>query len=543
VRLTDCARCGAGVGFKDETLCCRCRAGDREARLRAECPSCGEFLRLQSDTGRCVRCSRVCIDCGHVLRFKASVRCRACRRQADAIAAKSPCPRCGCPGFIRPETGWCGSCSRRPSPPLLPRPCAVCGELRRKQGDGMCNRCWSRSPTRPITQAENLLMALAEPPEWLVGFAVFAAERHCVARTCVMVSAVGRLLRDERLSQPQVLLERARRPGRSAGTLARTLEEFFVAERLAFGLDQEARLALGRRQRRVNATPEKLRPAVAAFADHLVRSRERARRAGTHPRADSTIEQTLAIVRDLACFVVTERVKQDWSTVEVADLEAFLREQPANRRRRLQSSRQFFRWARKNKIVLVDPTRDVPAMARRGFTGQTLSLAEQRRLFRRWTTDPGVHPHEAVVGTLALLHAASSVELRHLRVEDFDEVRHTLRLGHRPLPVPLDPVTMAMLRRCLDQRASLGTRNPYVIVTTQTKTRSTPASPAYLCHVLDAAGVPPKLLRSTRIVDLVVSLDPKVVSEALGMKAEGLVNYLADHVDAGRLPGQERPNL
>jgi len=182
-------------------------------------------------------------------------------------------------------------------------------------------------------------------------------------------------------------------------------------------------------------------------------------------------------------------------------------------------------------------------MSRRGFTGATLSLAEQRRLFRRWTADPDVHPHEALVGVLALLHAAASTELRHLRVKDFDHVRHSLRLGRRPQPVPLDPVTMAVLRRCLDQRDSLGTRNPHVIVTTQTKTRSTPASPAYLCHVLDAAGVAPQRLRSTRIVDLVVSLDPKVVSEALGMKAEGLVDYLADHVDAGRLAEPGRPNL
>ncbi len=68
-------------------------------------------------------------------------------------------------------------------------------------------------------------------------------------------------------------------------------------------------------------------------------------------------------------------------------------------------------------------------------------------------------------------------------------------------------------------------------MTTQTKTRSTPASTAYLCHVLDAAGVAPKRLRTTRIVDLVVTLDPKVAGEALGMQAEGLVDYLADHVD------------
>ena len=480
MRLTDCVRCGAGVGFKDTDLCCDCRADDREALRRAMCPSCGEFLRLQPDTGRCVRCSRVCIDCGHVLRFKTSVRCQDCRRRGEAIAAKSPCPRCGRPGFIRATTGWCGSCSRRPNPPLVARPCSVCGALARKQGDGMCLRCWTRSPDRPINQAENLNATLDDPPQWLGDFAEFAAERHCIARACLMVSAVGRLLRDGQPAHPQALLERSRRPGRSAGALARTLEEFLVDRGLAFGLDQDARLALGRRQRRVDATPEPLRPTVALFADHLVRSRERARRAGTLPRSDTTIEASIGIARDLARFLATECSKNDWSVVEVADIEAFLRVQPANRARRLGASRQFFRWARKNKIVLIDPTHDLPAARRRGFSGQTLTVAEQRRLFRRWTTDADVHPHEALVGILALLHAASSAELRHLRVDDIDRHRHTLRLGRRSHPVPLDPVTNTALERCLAQRNTLGTLNPHVIVTATTKTRTTPASVAYL---------------------------------------------------------------
>ena len=67
-----------------------------------------------------------------------------------------------------------------------------------------------------------------------------------------MVSAVGRLAVDGGPSHPQAMLERSHRPGRSAGALARTLEEFLVAEHLAFGLDQEARLANGRRQRRID---------------------------------------------------------------------------------------------------------------------------------------------------------------------------------------------------------------------------------------------------------------------------------------------------
>ena len=401
MRVSVCVRCGAGVGFKNATLCCKCRAADREKLLRGVCRSCGEFLRLDTATGLCVRCSRTCADCGNVLRFKTSLRCRPCLLAAAANASKVPCAGCGRVRFIRAGNTVCGFCSRAPSPPLVPRACSVCGELRRKQGEGMCHRCWTRNPSRPITQADNLRESLEHPPVWLSGFAVFATERHCVARACVMITAVGRLLRDSEPNQPQALLERARRPGRSAGSLARTLEDFFVSEHLAFGLDQDERLAAGRRQRRINATPQPLRPTVQAFEEHLIRGRERARRAGTRPRTDSTIEQALTIVRDLARFVVTERSKYDWSTVEVADIEAFLCPSPKNRRRRLQSSRQFFRWARKNRMVLVDPTRDLPSMPRCRFTGQTLDLAGQRQLFRRWTTDPDAHPHEALVGTAA----------------------------------------------------------------------------------------------------------------------------------------------
>ena len=47
--------------------------------------------------------------------------------------------------------------------------------------------------------------------------------------------------------------------------------------------------------------------------------------------------------------------------------------------------------------------------------------------------------------------------------------------------------------------------------------------------------MPPKTLRSTRLVDLVISLDPKVVAEALGMNADGLVSYLTDDVDTARI--------
>jgi hypothetical protein len=81
-------------------------------------------------------------------------------------------------------------------------------------------------------------------------------------------------------------------------------------------VNSQARLAAGRRQRRVDGTPDPLRPAVALFADAQVRARERARGAGTRPRADSTIETNLATVRDLARFVV-RCGKLDWAAVDM----------------------------------------------------------------------------------------------------------------------------------------------------------------------------------------------------------------------------------
>jgi len=248
-----------------------------------------------------------------------------------------------------------------------------------------------------------------------------------------------------------------------------------------------------------------------------------------------TIEASLAIVRDFARFIDTDSTKEDWSVVDVSEIEAFLVLQPRNGQRRLGALRQFFRFARSSKLVLVDPTRGIPVPRQGGFRGATLGIAEQRRLFRRWTCGD-VHPHEAFVGLLALLHAASNAELRALRLSDIGRNESSVKLGNRPHPVPLDPPSADALRRTLRHRDEFRTLNQHVVVTRITRTRATAASAPYVTHILDPAGVSPKLLRTTRLVALVGSLDPKVVGEALGMNAEGLVNYISDDVDTGRLP-------
>ncbi len=143
-----------------------------------------------------------------------------------------------------------------------PRICVVCGELRRHCGSGMCSRCCQRDPDRPLVRGANLIAELDEPPAWLADFVGFLAARHGPARAAGMIGALGRLLADEHPNHPQSVLERARRPGRSIGSLAHGLEDFFLERRLALPTDQITRLAAARRRSRIDAVPAPLRPAV-----------------------------------------------------------------------------------------------------------------------------------------------------------------------------------------------------------------------------------------------------------------------------------------
>lgn len=536
----DCAGCGAPVGIIGREHCCLCWRKITEMAAKATCPGCGKQRILQPDTGRCVACSRACAECGHPVRRKDATLCRDCQRKARQRAAQRPCPRCGRPGYLREATGWCGPCTRPRQAKDPPRACAGCGQVKRHEGLGLCSACWQRRPERPFVQGAHLATRLAEPPGWLEGFVAHLAGCHSPARACMLITKLGRLLEDQHSNHPQALLERARRPGRSIGSLARVLEDYFTAQYLALPAGQAERLAAGRRRRRIDAVPGPLRPAAPGFCEFMLTARERARRARTKPRSDVTIEAALATVRDFARFLAAERSKLDWALADVHDVEAFLATLPKARKRRLVVLRQFFAFARTRLIVLADPTKGLAAAVPRGFTGPTVSLNQQRELFRRWTTSPDAHPHEALLGMLALLHAASSTEVRLLRLGDIDFTSRAVRLGKRPGPVPLDPANWAILQRCLEHRDQLRTANPHVMVTRVTKAGNAPASTAYASHLLDPCGVPPRMLRCTRLASLVNTTDPKLVAAALGMNPEGVMIYLADQVDSARLPGPAR---
>jgi hypothetical protein len=186
--------------------------------------------------------------------------------------------------------------------------------------------------------------------------------------------------------------------------------------------------------------------------------------------------------------------------------------------------------------MLIDPTAGLTAPQTMAFRGPTLAADRQRELFRRWSSDPSVHPHESFVGLAALLHGATTQELQHLADADIDHQHHHLRWGRRPQPTPLDPWTWTALQRCLDHRNALGSNNSHVLVTMQTKATRAPASDGYVKNTLRAVGIQPRILRSTRLVELVGTVDAKLVAAAYGMTNEAVIAYLADHVDPTRLP-------
>ncbi len=398
----------------------------------------------------------------------------------------------------------------------------------------MCSRCFQADPDRPLVRGEHLTAQLPNPPPWLPELVVFLAARYSPGRATQLIARLAELLTDEHPNHPTAVLDRARRPGRSIGPLARCLELFFTQRHLTLPTDHAHQLAAARRAHRIDACPAPLRPAAAAFASVMLDNRDRARRARTRPRTEHTIEAALSTVRDIAVHLAA-RGKLDWALTDVHDIETFLGAMPASRARRLAVLHQFFRFARTAKVVLVDPTRGLRAKQVQGFTGRTLTLDEQRILFRRWTS-PTPHPHEALLGLLALLHAASSHEVRLLRCTDIDPAARTIRLGHRSAPAPLDPATWAAVQRCLNHRAGQRTDNPHLVVTKGTKAGHNPASAAYFTHLLDPAGVPARTVRCSRLAALVNTMDPKLVAAAVGMTAEGALAYLSDHVDEDRLP-------
>ena len=267
----------------------------------------------------------------------------------------------------------------------------------------------------------------------------------------------------------------------------------------------------------------------------MLQTRQRARRAGTRPRTDHTIENGPGHVRDLALFLAAPR-QADWALVDVHDVEAFLAALPKSRKRRLTVLRQFFRFARTHKIVLADPTRGLAGEAPRGFTGPTLPLDQQRDLFRRWTTDTAAIRTRRCWASSPCCTAPPAAKSGCCAATT--STRRTAPSGSAG-----DPSRSRWTRpagQCCSGAWRIGSpahREPPRRGHPRHEGPQAPGVHGLLHPPAGPGGVPPQIVRCTRLAALVNTIDPKLVAAAFGLNHQGVMFYLADRVDDAHLAG------
>lgn len=474
-----------------------------------------------------------CADCPAPVKFRNRTRCHACHRRTGRAALKRVCAMCGQIRHLG-EDGCCAGCLRAAAPRKEPKQstCRCCGQQARNVGHGLCNRCAQADPDRPFRYGASLAGRMAPAPSWWVPLIVYTTARFHPGGAVAVLRETGRLLLSGTLGAPHQLLRLG--PPQLTSTTHRVLTAFFTSTGLALPGDAPRQHAAARREKYIDGIAAPLVGAITAFNNTQMSEQDRARRTGRHTLSDPTLDTRIRILRDLAGHLLTRRQVTGWAEITTEDLESFLAARPAARHQRTYVLRRFFAWARRHKIVLTDPTRGLSLGTQPAFTGLVLEVATQRRLFARWTHD-STPAHERLVGLLALMHAASNLQIRSLTAADIDENRRTVMLQGRPFPTPLDPATWAAAQACLTQREAADTLNPHVIVTRVTSSRDTPADSSHLTRLLAAAGTTPSACRQTRLTELVNDLDPKLTAAALGMNGNGITRYAADNVARDRL--------
>ncbi|WP_052499583.1 hypothetical protein [Streptomyces vietnamensis] len=372
------------------------------------------------------------------------------------------------------------------------------------------------------TRAAGWAGRMPRTPWWWDAFAAHLATHRHPFHAADVLTRIARLVIDTGSTAPHTLLADAHR---TSPRLSPPLADFFHTHRLLdTPTDTKDTQAAARRERRIQAVPAPLRPAARAFAEALVAQRQNAERLGLRPNQLKTIEIRLDTVRDLALHIHAQG-RPAWASVTAGDLETFLARNPPRRASWLAGLRQFFSHAHHTGLVLHNPAAALHVSQPRGFRGTTLTLDEQRALYRRWNTHTDTLPHEAFIGLAALLHAATTTELRHLTLDHISTRSQAVRFPGRSIDITLDTATWTALERCLAHRTTLHTANPHVLVTRLTRTTTRPASPAHIRDSLTPVGFLPRILRSTRLLTLADELDIKQLTVALGMSCAGTAHY------------------
>ena len=392
----------------------------REHAAKARCPSCGRDRVLVPATGRCVLCSRCCRECGRPIRFRDETVCRPCRSEPRSPPRDRPARAAGSPAICASRPGG----AARAHDPVRRRTRPGSAALRAgrdvTRGTACVGDAGSVARTGRSSRGETLAARLAEPPDWLDDFVADLAAHYCPAQAASCSPRWRGCSWDEHPESPAGVLERARGPGRSMGPWHVPWRRSSPNTVWRWPPTRPTGLPPGDGSGG-STPPRPMRGAVASFADSMLYARERARRAGTRPRTDHTIETALTIVRDLARFLDSSTRQTGLGPGRHARHRGVPRRPcPKHRTRRLTVLRQFFRFARSRKFMLVDPTPVCRSSGPEGSVAAPSPRTSSAPCFAAGATTRDAHPHEALLGILALLHGASSDEVRHCASIDID---------------------------------------------------------------------------------------------------------------------------
>ncbi|UXY32405.1 hypothetical protein [Streptomyces sp. HUAS TT20] len=158
---------------------------------------------------------------------------------------------------------------------------------------------------------------MSQMPSWWDAFTAHLKTHRHTFYAADALTHTARLVIDTGTTDPHTLVTHS---ARTSPWLSRPLADFFRAYRLLdTPNDTENTQAAARRERRLQAVPAPLRPAVRAFADALVAQHQNAERLGLRPNQLKTIEIRLDTVRDLALHIHAQG-HLTWASVSVTAL-------------------------------------------------------------------------------------------------------------------------------------------------------------------------------------------------------------------------------
>lgn len=186
------------------------------------------------------------------------------------------------------------------------------------------------------------------------------------------------------------------------------------------------------------------------------------------------------------------------------------------------SLRSLFRFAQRQRLVFVDPTRRLhvgraPKRSVLPMTGEEIAAVKRAAV-------PSV---QRLVVVLVAVYAARGAAVRQLTVDDVDLSRRRIRIGGTVQPMP--ELVHGLLREWLAKRQRLWphTSNRHVLISHASAAGTEPVSDYFLSWHLAMQDVPLERLRADRILHeaVAVDADPLHLAQAFTLSTQTAIEY------------------